>query len=564
MVCSAGIWLLLAALADTQAADYHLYFNGEDAVNIPAKAHSGFAAEMLHHILPEFLAGDGITVNATHVKISTKAEAPIRAGFSRSVHTTGSYSEGVTLMNLVATPLSLFPDTVALWAEKFHEVSRVGYTPTYSEEVAAEQLASQTRAARRSAESMEASRNSLVYETGTETGSADMLVGGGLDYNWRAAARDYAYAAGSSGRVQEWRASSSWATLSEKARVYGEGTTEATTGSQNSCYHYEMKAGMELGDGFVAFPLNDQIVAYRGQVESHSQIFEIMSGVTTFSVHPDTGALEMYMGVSAHMYMPNPMRFGATETAAGFFVGPPSGIGLPSGLLDEDGQLMDGRDQTASVPSSLGHRLFLSLQRMPQSYELLHQDYSQQCETLSTFVWALIRGDIQRSGLDAKGFVLDLNRFLEKLRDSADEADPTQAAKDILYDRFFAALISTLVPCGAAYLRTPRHASATPNYYDILEYAVWAHFLLEADLSSAEAFFNQVTYQGWDQIAPPSDLLLEGSSTPIGCPAACARRDGRSLLFGAASPQGRGGLLPQGLCSMSDCELYFEAMDALL
>merc|ERR1711874_559470 len=102
------------------------YYDGVHPIPVPKKQHTGgFASEFLHVIPASSLKKVSAVVNSTHVTLAY-SDVLIDAAFARSHNTLGNSASGIVRMQLVNTPFSFFPGTVAMFAEKSHVLAHEG------------------------------------------------------------------------------------------------------------------------------------------------------------------------------------------------------------------------------------------------------------------------------------------------------------------------------------------------------------------------------------------------------------------------------------------------------
>eukprot|EP00929_Paragymnodinium_shiwhaense_P065455 TRINITY_DN32804_c0_g1_i1.p1 TRINITY_DN32804_c0_g1~~TRINITY_DN32804_c0_g1_i1.p1 ORF type:complete len:543 (+),score=44.39 TRINITY_DN32804_c0_g1_i1:271-1899(+) len=490
-----GIWGAYSDLSanpgDQKEADYDgvpkVYYDGVHGIPVPRKAYSsGFPSEYVHVIPAESLKKINAVFNSTHVTLKFSPELMI-SGFARNIDAIGNSASGVIKSAFVYTPFSMFPGTVAMFAEKIHILEHSGPWETASAS-AAEKFAAPPKESTFDANSTEAFKRAQLIRDASVRPAGKHVGAAGVDLGLMSFARGLV----EEGRVHSKENSQAFPSLVAKAKeaMAGKVKTQISLASDNGCYHFEPSPGVEYNKTHFIAPLNKPILGYKGVINGlPNRYYDLSSGTSTWSYDASDGSLVMFFGIFAHMHFQDP-EVEQTEDMTGkgsFWVGPIDGNNLKPPPNDT-------RDTSIGHPLPQWRTLLYNTKRSwAPSTLAMYQDTSEMCSKMFS---------------DGIGSTMYNNVKVFKERVATTEVEQFKVWAEAMEHLAGSAFISNVQPCGNVYVRSDY--SGGYNFYDSFETWFWQHFLLEADSSAPEPWWRAYTRRDWDD-----GIMLR----PVQCPA---------------------------------------------
>lgn len=478
----------------TRASIPEVYYDGVHPIPVPRSTHSGeFASEFLHVIPAASLKKVNAVVNSSHVILAFSSEL-IDAGFARYHNTLGNSAAGVARLQLVYTPFSFFPGTVFMFAEKDHILVHEGIWETTSANASAEFAAPPYDSPFGPDSSEEFKRNEMVYNS-PSTIAAGQITAAGFDPTLNTFAREKF----ESGHTVDLAKTKYSALLAKARHAMGTTKTQPALSSDNGCFHFEPGNGVAYNKTHVTIPLNKPVMSYKGIINGlPNKYFDIFSGSATWSYRPSDGSVTIFHGSFGHMHFQDP-EVRQTQDLTGtanFWVAPVDGVNTSPPPKDT-------RVKTAGVPSpGLKALRFTALQTWAPSTASLYQDTAHLCAKPKVRVGAVVAAEIETAIMSSP---------LDKLAPA------------------WVPFVARTAACGNVYVRSSYKEGY--NYFGAFELWFFKHFVLEADKTNLQAWWDAFTRRDWDDgiiVCPVgcrgskqishrlSDSSL-GSHCPIGC-----------------------------------------------
>lgn len=478
---------------------YPVYWDGLNPTYVPRDVVSGVPAEYSYSFPPGV-----VEANATHARIPM--QRALQVGYSRAFHTSNDYESGVKNINVLPNPISLMsPLTVVYFTEKSHATSVTGSSHTQTADANRKTARAQEPAVKSLARLSAVRRDRYVGTYMTLSGIGSQLIEAGRDMGHLNKIRDYVKSENGRALVDEKLASEQSASLLAKAKAALDSLPASVSQkSEQDCFHFEPVPDMRVTGTHWEVPLRKNIVGMRG-LGSFSPLarFGEMYGSAIFDFDP-TGSLTIYYQASSYFQLDDPTVNQTGLTPPTFWVGPANGKDMAVDTIDG----RTGTPFTTPTPRPHLNNLYSALQEWPIDYERMWLPEDEICpESLKEQL--------------AESFYNFSEVNEEHTKEAKDLDEGSSRAR--LWDKLQDAGVQTVanaVRCGTNYLRADL---AGTHGYDMVEYLVWVHFVIE---TPSELGFPAISSRTWD----------DGVTTcPVGCKFSPAESPTRHLMF-ASSP----------------------------
>jgi len=430
--------------SDAASGTVNIFVDGFTPVSVPREVTKGFSQEIFYSFPIERSA-----VNGTHVFLDSSKR--LRGEFVKETHVRNSYEYGKVEQSWFAGPLSLstFPNAVFGSMEKLLTLSHDGAWPTSSLDRARAEQAQRWGHTNWLARKMRPQKTLAWFLYHLKSKVAQTWLNAALDPNHLTKVVELAQKNG--GQPESSLAQREHVLLRKLADSSSKSTNAKLTSASNGCLHLTENPGIQVSSSGAFIPLGRKLVTYKGDmVSSPLQQFNILGGVATFTYDPRKGVLNIFVGVSSFLFLPDPQELVQPK----FFVGPADGASFP--VAEE------GRVQTAR-PSRSMYAMYHAAHRIPMDYDYLFADPKQLCPPHKF------------NRLAEEANQMDLMVYMR-------EPQPSLADQVRLMNHMV-----DMIDCGTTFFRAVHQHG---NGVGLFEVAVWSHFLMEVPVKYRLQFLS--------------------------------------------------------------------------